>query len=247
MSSAGRNAWAAKSGGSAIQPGSARERLALRREARSRSPALRRRRRADAGLPFAAAATVLQAQRILELERELRVALREMHRDPLTGLLNRRGLSQAFEHVGTHRALARADLCCVYLDLDDFKQINDSFGHATGDACLRHFAQVLLSTLRRQDLVARVGGDEFVILLPQVSGHEAAGLVYRVKEALVRRPAQGHVRLEFCAGLTDVGPDEGLDVVLARADSALLDTKSGPKNRTIFSGSLACATNLKER
>ena len=184
---------------------------------------------------------VLQARRILQLERDLLHAMREMHRDPLTGLLNRRGLAQAFEHLGSQRAPQGDGLCCVYLDLDDFKQVNDRLGHACGDACLQHFAHVLMATLRREDLMARVGGDEFVILLPQVSGHEAAGLVYRLKEALIRRPAQGGIRLEFCAGLTEVGSDESLALALARADRALLETKDGPKNRTIFSGSPAHA------
>lgn len=181
------------------------------------------------------------ARRIQELERELKRALHHMHRDPLTGLLNRRGLAQAFELLGSQRSLDGGSLCCVYLDLDDFKQVNDRLGHVIGDACLQHFAHVLMATLRREDVVARVGGDEFVVLLPQVSGHEAAALVYRVKEALVRRPARGDMRLEFCAGLTEVGPQESLELALARADRGLLETKDGPKNRTIFSGSLVHA------
>jgi diguanylate cyclase len=177
------------------------------------------------------------ARCIRELERDLTRALYHMHRDPLTGLMNRRGLAHAYAQFATHQRAAGDRMCCAYLDLEDFKRVNDRFGHTAGDACLQHLARVLEGTLRRDDVVARVGGDEFVILLPHVAGTEAAELLCRAKEALARSPALlscGRVALRFCAGLTDVASGEPLEQVLARADRRLLETKQGPKCRIIF-------------
>jgi diguanylate cyclase len=215
----------------------ARERLAERR-ARGRGGSRLRSGRSPAtrGLPWHADPEAA-ARRIQELERELTHALHHMHRDPLTGLMNRRGLAQAYAQFAAHQRATGDPMCCVYLDLDDFKQVNDQFGHAAGDACLQHLARVLEATLCRDDVVARVGGDEFVILLPHVAGSEAAAMVYRAKEALVRSPVRlshSTVTLCFCAGLTDVSSGESFEHALARADRCLMQTKQGTKNRTIF-------------
>lgn len=216
---------------------SPRERLAERRARHRRAPGLR----SDCQRAYRSVRwhndPEAAARRIRELERELMHALHHMHRDPLTGLMNRRGLAQAYAQFAAHQRAAGDRLCRVYLDLDDFKRVNDQFGHAAGDACLQHLARVLEVTLRRDDVVARVGGDEFVILLPHLAGTHAAELVYRANEALARSPVLlscGRVALRFCAGLTDVSSGEPLEQVLARADRCLLETKQAPKNRVSF-------------
>jgi diguanylate cyclase len=219
------------------QSPSVRERLTERRAHKCRNAAQRAERNAAArGIPWHAAPQA-SARRISELERELTHALHHMHRDPLTGLMNRRGLAQAYAQFSSYQRATGDPMCCVYLDLDNFKQVNDEFGHAAGDACLQHLARILEATLRRDDVVARVGGDEFVILLPHVAGAEAAAMVYRAKQALARSPLRlvcSTVALCFCAGLTDVSAGEPFEQTLARADRCLLQTKEGPKNRTIF-------------
>ncbi|HVR54457.1 MAG TPA: GGDEF domain-containing protein [Pseudorhodoferax sp.] len=180
------------------------------------------------------------ARRILELERALALALHEMHRDPLTGLLNRRGLGKAYDQFAEHQRAAGDAMCCVYLDLDDFKQINDDLGHAEGDACLQHLAYVLAQTLRGHDVIARVGGDEFVVLLPHLAAAEAATLVERVRQALARAPLPlrtGAQAMRLCAGVVDVRIGEPLARALARADRCLMQAKAGLKNQTRFNAS----------
>ncbi|MDZ7591162.1 MAG: GGDEF domain-containing protein [Rubrivivax sp.] len=216
---------------------SVRRRLAERRASQRRKPARNTYREPGSNGCDRRADQDADARRVLELERELMVTLHEMHRDPLTGLLNRRGLARVYAQFSAHQRAAGDAMCCVYLDLDDFKRVNDDVGHAAGDACLQHLARVLETTLRRNDVVARVGGDEFVVLLPHLAGADAVTLLYRVKAALVRTPvplAGGKLALRFCAGLTNVAPGETLAHVLARADRCLMASKSGPKNRTLF-------------
>ena len=94
--------------------------------------------------------------------------------DQLTGSLNRRGLDDVFE-----RERARADrrgtpLCIAMLDLDDFKRLNDTYGHLAGDDALSHLVKVVKDTLRSMDVIARFGGEEFLILLPETTVEAAA-------------------------------------------------------------------------
>jgi diguanylate cyclase (GGDEF)-like protein len=120
----------------------------------------------------------------------------------------------------------------LYIDLDRFKVINDTYGHAAGDEALRDIGRILLSTVREKDFVGRLGGDEFAIYavdLPEQDG--AFVLAQRLDEALVRHNAKAmaHGRpyaLEFSIGVTEVSPDHRTcESVLASADAALYEKK----------------------
>jgi diguanylate cyclase (GGDEF)-like protein len=112
--------------------------------------------------------------------------------DPLTGVANSRAFEDAANRAVAAFETARLPLTICYLDLDDFKRINDSFGHSGGDAALRAVASALLATTRDSDVVARLGGDEFALLLPATGSDGACrmleGLKGRVQEAAANLP-----------------------------------------------------------
>jgi diguanylate cyclase (GGDEF)-like protein len=167
------------------------------------------------------------------LHRELR---EQALRDPLTGLHNRRYL---FESGPGLLELARRNerpLVVALLDLDHFKLLNDTFGHAAGDAVLRRFAQLLQEVLRRSDTIVRHGGEEFVALMPEITADGAAAVFARLQEVCRQRPpTQGSRPLPTCsfsAGIA-VFPRQGqtLDQLLTRADRALYNAKNHGRSR----------------
>jgi diguanylate cyclase (GGDEF)-like protein len=154
--------------------------------------------------------------------------------DPLTGLANRRLLADRLSMAVAHARRNRNTMAVVYLDLDGFKQINDMLGHGTGDVLLRMVAGRLTATVREEDTVARIGGDEFVIALSYISCIEnAATVVSEVIEA-VSRPysIEGHtVRITTSAGVA-IYPAHGedADTLMNNADLALYEAKHAGKN-----------------
>ncbi len=151
--------------------------------------------------------------------------------DPLTGLLNRFGLTEALH---AQNDFAGRVVVLLYLDLDGFKRINDTFGHEAGDAVLRAVADRLRSITRAGDLVVRLGGDEFVVVAPDMLAADAA----RFSDSIIRRitdqpcsigraePAKIGVSIGFACG-----PDDGteMDVLHRKADAALYDAKRSGK------------------
>lgn len=157
-------------------------------------------------------------------------AERALHQDDLTTLLNRRGFRRACD---LHPERPPMVLSCAMIDLDDFKSINDIYGHPAGDAALQHFASALRWQLRPQDTVARLGGDEFALLLMGTSGLDAERILLRIQGNLNRnlctlfpepRP------LTFSAGVAQRTQEEPLAAALTRADAALLEAKRRSKN-----------------
>lgn len=170
-------------------------------------------------------------QRIEALERALKHAQHLLHQDDLTPLLNRRGFRRACDQWSASQSMGTR-MCCAMMDLDDFKSINDQYGHPVGDAALIHFAKTLRLHVRRADAIARLGGDEFALVLHNASGTDTLGVLERLRKVLEASPLSapgGSVRLSFSAGVAERQVDESLIDALARADAALLDAKRSGK------------------
>ncbi len=153
----------------------------------------------------------------------------EANTDALTGVLNRRALFQRFGEDDPATGLA-----VIMFDLDYFKQINDSQGHAQGDLVLQQFADVLRRELRDSDVIARLGGEEFCAILPGRDRDAARSLAERVRQAFARLQVpiddQGQVAT-VSAGMATGGVQETFSSVLSRADAALYKAKEAGRNR----------------
>ncbi len=175
-------------------------------------------------------------QRIHELEVTLAEMSDLVREDQLTGSLNRRGLDDVFD-----RELARADrrkssLCIAMLDLDDFKRLNDTHGHVAGDEALVYLVRVIKDTLRTMDVLARFGGEEFLILLPDTSIEEATRTVTRLQRELTKRIFMHNnerILITFSAGVARRNGAEDKIGLLKRADTALYQAKRAGKNRVV--------------
>lgn len=154
--------------------------------------------------------------------------------DTLTGLPNRR----AFERLAAGRrdeAAAGTD-CVALLDLDRFKSINDGFGHDVGDRVLKRFAEVALALTRPEDTLARIGGEEFGLLLANSSPEQAYAVCERIRQEVGRTPlaeALGDLRITVSGGVAKLGAD-GLDAALKAADEALYRAKKSGRDRLLL-------------
>ena len=182
-----------------------------------------------------AAALALSEERLSTIS-ELHEQLREqaLH-DPLTGLYNRRYLAEFFEREQSRALRDRLPLALALIDLDHFKQLNDSHGHLVGDEVLRAVARHLEMNLRSTDAVFRIGGEEFLLILPGVDAAEASQRVESLREQLasVRLPTRaGPLQVTLSAGLA-LWPQHGhaLDELLQAADAALYQAKHAGRNR----------------
>lgn len=153
--------------------------------------------------------------------------------DHVSGALNRRGIDQ---RLALELARAERDgdrLAIALIDIDHFKQINDTAGHAAGDAALKQVAQVISARLRSYDFFGRYGGDEFLLVLPQTSSDDALRIAERMEQAIrgltVSRLA---LPITLSIGLTFATPGETAVSILARADMALYDAKRAGRNCT---------------
>jgi len=165
--------------------------------------------------------------------------------DDLTGLLNRR---QAFVRLRELRAVAirrRAPLSCVMADIDHFKRINDTQGHAAGDQVLREAAATIRRNCRAQDLVFRMGGEEFLILCPDVDSASAASCAERLRAGVAEQPVWvdgAELRVTMSLGVSGAAEDGRLesDTILREADAALYEAKRAGRNRVaVFDGKTA--------
>jgi len=173
------------------------------------------------------AATALLS--VLRLEARAQGLRLLSQQDPLTGLANRRLLHDRLGYeISRHRRHSRR-FSVLALDLDGFKGVNDRFGHAAGDEILREIARSLEKAVREQDTVARMGGDEFCVLAPEIGWEDAERLAARLERA-VQNAVGGLDTLGVSVGFA-VFPDEGwtADHLLARADQAGLETKRRTK------------------
>ncbi|PSJ44781.1 GGDEF domain-containing protein [Zobellella endophytica] len=170
-------------------------------------------------------------QNLLELNERLRQAAL---RDPLTGLANRRLLMARLQEEQERQRRTGEVFSLAMLDVDHFKRINDAFGHDAGDQVLCRMAGAIERQLRRYDLCARWGGEEFLILLPATPLAQARQMAERVMTA-VREISLADIdeaiALTASIGLVQWRPDEGIDGTIQRADSALIQAKRNGRDR----------------
>lgn len=174
--------------------------------------------------------------KVLELEAALLEASEKVQTDYLTGTLNRHGLKEAFERELAIAERENTPTSVALLDIDNFKELNDSFGHQVGDDVLTHLAKLIKDTVRPGDSVARYGGEEFLILLPNAEIEQATAVLTRLQRALTKHfflHDNGRVLITFSTGVTRHLPGETQDMVIARADAALYQAKRNGKNRVI--------------
>lgn len=176
-------------------------------------------------------------RRIHELQEELDRASTLVRHDQLTGTLNRRGLEEAFDSEFARSRRRHTPLCMALLDIDNFKKLNDSLGHDAGDAALIHLATTIRETLRPQDTVARFGGEEFILLLPDTAIADAEKALVRLQRELTKRfflHDNEKVLITFSAGVTDFRPDDTQTTITKRADEAMYTAKKTGKNRVVI-------------
>ena len=158
--------------------------------------------------------------------------------DSLTGVASRRAFSEAAEAEMQRALRYRSELSLLMMDLDHFKVVNDTHGHVTGDAVLVSFAQTVQQLVRKVDLVARLGGEEFVVLLPNITAEQATALAERIREAVYHshllvegKPLQFSVSI----GVAQFDRRElSLTGWMARADAALYQAKAQGRNRVVL-------------
>jgi diguanylate cyclase (GGDEF)-like protein len=154
--------------------------------------------------------------------------------DPLTGLLNRRVMESVLKREFNRAKRYQSPLAVVFIDLDDFKSVNDTYGHDRGDELLKFVAEKLVAMSRDSDVVARFAGDEFVIILPETGSQNAAILITRIEDELSARfqdPEEGQLPISISYGLATTEEDDLRDsaMLLKKADERLYADKKQKK------------------
>jgi len=181
-------------------------------------------------------------------ERSLSAKLEEANRnlkilaskDPLTGLYNRQFLNELLEKEWMRSERHGYPLSIIMADIDDFKKVNDNYGHQAGDAALKQIAEILSKCLRKDDCLARYGGEEFLFVLPQTALKEACLAAERFRVAVQRLiisfNQRGKLSLSISCGVSTAYPEkkhDNIDALIQRADQALYETKNSGKNKVI--------------
>lgn len=175
-------------------------------------------------------------QRLHALETELARVSEQVLEDQLTATLNRRGMDQALAREMARVRRGGKPLSLVILDVDDFKRLNDTHGHAAGDAALMHLAEIMKQSVRLTDSIARYGGEEFLIILPEATLDQAQALARRVQDQLASRLlfyGQDRLLVTFSAGVAQYVDGEDANALMQRADRAMYQAKLQGKNRVV--------------
>jgi diguanylate cyclase len=174
--------------------------------------------------------------RILKLQDELSQLSEVVRIDQLTGVLNRRGMDDAFATEIARYQRGGESLSVALLDIDNFKSLNDQHGHAAGDSALKHLAGVVKRTVRPTDIVTRMGGEEFVVILPNTGLDEAVTTMSRLQRALTKEYFLGNnqkLLITFSAGVALFQKEDDVSSILLRADQAMYLAKKSGKNRVM--------------
>jgi diguanylate cyclase (GGDEF)-like protein len=160
-------------------------------------------------------------------------ALLASRTDPLTGLPNRRRILELLDEALAASGLAGPSLCLAVIDIDQFKAINDTYGHDAGDKVLQHFVHESRERLRPQDRLGRIGGEEFLLLLPDVRLNEAVRLIEQLREnfpSATLNDCALDLPYTFSVGVTEALPHDDRSSTLYRADRALYAAKREGRN-----------------
>lgn len=174
---------------------------------------------------------------IAKLQTELHHTSEMVRHDPLTGALNRKGLDETLKREIARAQRRASSLCIGLLDVDNFKRINDTHGHHAGDAALMHLTEVVKENLRPQDSLARFGGEEFVIILPDTDAEDAIKAMHRLQRALTNKyflTGGQKLLITFSAGVARLDDDEAPEAAIDRADKAMYRAKKAGKNRVMM-------------
>lgn len=185
---------------------------------------------------FGRASQILRVANDITDRRTLEIELqKQANTDSLTGAANRRHLLEIARAEFNRARRYDHALELIMLDLDNLKQLNDEYGHASGDEAIRHLARTCGTSIRTTDLLARFGGDEFVVLMPETVLPEAREVAERIAGDLAANPIAiggGTATITACCGVSALGgKDDTLDALLRRADQALYDAKSEGRGR----------------
>ncbi|MFZ2910877.1 MAG: diguanylate cyclase, partial [Candidatus Desulfobacillus denitrificans] len=175
-------------------------------------------------------------QEVARLQNELAETSEMVRHDQLTGALNRKGLEETLERELARARRRQTPLCLSLLDVDNFKRLNDTYGHQTGDDALVHLARVIRETMRPHDTLARYGGEEFLIILPDTHLPDAVSALTRLQRELTKRfflHKNEKLLITFSAGVTAFRADEQRTEAIARADAAMYQAKKSGKNRVV--------------
>ena len=187
-----------------------------------------------------ASSLAAQASVALENARRHRLVERQAATDELTGLPNRRLFMRSLSAEVARAKRSGGVFGVILLDIDDFKRVNDRFGHDAGDRALREFADVLRSAMRETDVAARIGGEEFACLLPSSDAEGAHGLAERIRTDLAGRvielPDGREVSITASLGIAAYPDGKTAEALLRAADLALYRAKAEGKNRVASTG-----------
>jgi diguanylate cyclase len=173
---------------------------------------------------------------VVRLQVELAQTSEMVRHDALTGVLNRKGMDEAIEREVARARRRDAPMCVAMLDIDNFKRINDTYGHEAGDQALVHLVEVVRDALRPQDTLARFGGEEFVIILSETRLDNAVQAMVRVQRELTRKfflHRNEKLLITFSCGVAELTDDEQPADAMDRADKAMYLAKRAGKNRVM--------------
>ena len=183
--------------------------------------------------------TIIIAFIIIKIVREYNLKLEELADfDPLTKIPNRRHFTETMTHYLSLSKRTKKPLCLLFIDLDDFKLINDSLGHAVGDEALKEFAYLLNTSARKSDICARWGGEEFVLALMDTNIDEATVIAQKIHSILktsLKLKALIPTSLTISIGITQYIDIDTLDSLVSRADNAMYEAKNNGKNQIFLS------------
>ena len=175
--------------------------------------------------------SIAHSQSIADAETRLRAAAET---DTLTGLINRRRMSDRMHQELFRARSSKGTLAVMLLDLDHFKMVNDRYGHTCGDLVLTQVGAVLRRCVRDGDIVARWGGEEFLILLPSATSERAYDVAERVRSEVRATLIPGEIRISITAGVAMWRGNEDLEATIHRADTALYEGKRNGRDRVVM-------------